>query len=48
MNPPDDPAAKGEIVGHFIKYIDLANPEGAADDPCDFTSLSPCVAAFTR
>lgn len=48
VNPPDDPAAKGEIVGHFIKYIDLANPEGAADDPCDFTSLSPCVAAFTR
>jgi len=44
----DDPAAKGEIVGHFIKYIDSLNPEGAADDLCDFTSLSPCVAAFTR
>jgi len=44
----DDPANKGEIVGHFIKYIDLANPEGAADDPCDFNSLSPCVAVFTR
>jgi hypothetical protein len=44
----DDTAQKGEIVGHFIKYIDLANPEGASEDVCDFNSLSPCVSLFTR
>jgi len=43
----DDPAQAGEIVGHFISYVDHKNSEGS-DVPCDFTSLTPCVTIFTR
>jgi Putative Flp pilus-assembly TadE/G-like len=41
---PDDP---GEIVGHFIKYVETA-PEGGATDPCDFNSLDVCAAVLVE
>ncbi len=44
----DDSAQRGEIVGHFIKYIDLNNAGGGTEELCDPDSLAPCVAAFTR
>jgi hypothetical protein len=43
----DDPAGQGEIVGHFIKYIDLLG-EGGGDEVCDFNAFGSCVAVFTR
>ena len=43
----DDPAADGEIVGHFIKYIDtLGSSTGTT--PCDFSDPSPCVPVLTE
>jgi Flp pilus assembly protein TadG len=42
----DDAAADGEIVGHFIKYIDtLGTSTGST--PCDFSDPSPCVPVLT-
>jgi hypothetical protein len=43
----DDPAASGEIVGHFIQRIDTIGGEGG-EEFCDFDSLEACVAVFTR
>jgi hypothetical protein len=43
----DDPAADGEIVGHFIKYIDTLNDGGTGDVPCDFDAFGRCVAVLT-
>ena len=34
------------IVGHFIKYV--GPNDGGGDDPCDFNSISGCVAVMTR
>lgn len=44
----DDSAGPGEIVGHFIKYIDPLNNGGTSDDTCDFTTFGRCVAVLTR
>jgi hypothetical protein len=44
----DDTAGlqKGEIVGHFIKYIDnLGNGDGST--PCDTSGISPCTLKLT-
>ncbi len=43
----DDPAGQGEIVGHFIKYIDILG-DGGGDEVCDFNAFGSCVAVFTR
>ena len=43
----DDPAGQGEIVGHFIKYIDTLG-DGGGDEVCDFTAFGSCVAVITR
>ena len=43
----DDPAGQGEVVGHFIKYIDLLG-EGGGEEVCDFNAFGSCVAVFTR
>jgi hypothetical protein len=44
----DDPAGNGEIVGHYIKYIDTLNNGGGGEESCDFDSFGSCVAVFTR
>jgi hypothetical protein len=38
---------KGDIWGHFIKYVDSLNT-GPTGDPCDFSSFGPCVAVLTE
>lgn len=43
----DDPAGQGEIVGHFIKYIDTLG-DGGGEEVCDFTAFGSCVAVITR
>ena len=42
------PGRQGEIVGHFIKYIDTLNNGGGGEEVCDFDALGTCVAVFTR
>jgi hypothetical protein len=45
---PDDSTGKGEIVGHFVKYINtLSNQEGGGPK-CSMNSLGQCVAVLTR
>jgi hypothetical protein len=44
----DDSAGQGQIVGHYIKYIDIVNNGGGGEEFCDFDSLGSCVAVFTR
>ena len=41
------PADAGEIVGHFIKYVETV-PEGGETDPCDFNSLDVCAAVLVE
>jgi Putative Flp pilus-assembly TadE/G-like len=43
----DDHTGNGEIVGHFIKYINPADNEGGGEK-CVLGSLTECVAALTR
>lgn len=43
----DDAAGQGEIVGHFIKYIDTLG-SGAGEEFCDFDAFGSCVAVITR
>ncbi len=43
----DDTAGNGEIVGHFIKYIDTIDP-GTGEGVCDADAFGACVAVFTR
>ena len=47
----DDSAARGEIVGHFIKYIQPASGGGGSSgEPCNLSSdgLGVCVTELTR
>lgn len=44
----DDPAGQGEIVGHFIKYIETLNDGGGGEGLCNFDAFGSCVAVFTR
>ena len=44
----DDAAATGEVVGHFINYVEQVNNGGAGDELCDLTALSLCVPVLTR
>ncbi|HWI07432.1 MAG TPA: pilus assembly protein TadG-related protein [Solirubrobacteraceae bacterium] len=43
----DDPAGQGEVVGHFIKYIDTLG-SGQGEGQCEEATLGSCVAVFTR
>ena len=47
---PDDAAAKGEIVGHFIKYVHVISKGEGGETKCspDPSQLGPCVAVLTR
>lgn len=44
----DDPAGQGEIVGHYIKYVETLNTGGGDEEFCDFDSVGSCVAVITR
>ncbi len=44
----DDNAAVGEVVGHFINYVQQVNDGGASDELCDLSALSLCVPVLTR
>ncbi len=47
----DDTAVRGEIVGHFIKYVQIASGgAGSGGQPCDLSSngLGVCVTELTR
>jgi hypothetical protein len=46
-NDEDDVPGKGDIAGHFIKYIDTLTP-GSGSTQCDFASLGSCTAVLTR
>jgi Flp pilus assembly protein TadG len=43
----DDTAADGEIVGHFIKYIDVLG-SSTGTQICDMSAPDPCVPVMTR
>jgi Putative Flp pilus-assembly TadE/G-like len=43
--PPTD---SGEIVGRFIKYIDMPNNGGAGGATCDFSAIDPCTAVLVE
>ena len=43
--PPNDAA---EIVGRFIKYIDMPNNGGAGGATCDFSAIDPCTAVMVE
>jgi Flp pilus assembly protein TadG len=44
----DDEAAKGEVVGHFIKYIDTLDTNNSGGQKCTLNALGQCVAVLTR
>jgi Flp pilus assembly protein TadG len=44
---PEDATAKGEVVGHFVKYINTLNNSGG-EQKCNTNSLGECVAVLTR
>ena len=39
--------SKGDLWGHFIKYVDSLNT-GGTGDVCDFSSFGTCVAVLTQ
>ncbi len=47
---PDDNAEKGEIVGHFIKYVNVIGKGEGGETKCkpEPALLDPCVAVLTR
>jgi hypothetical protein len=44
----DDEAGKGEIVGHFIKYVNTLNTEDGGGQKCNLNALGQCIAVLTR
>lgn len=43
----DQPPGTGQLVGHFIKYVDKVN-NGPATQPCDPNQPDPCVLVLTQ
>jgi hypothetical protein len=43
----DDTAGPGGITGHFVKYVQRLNDGSGGETPCDFNSVTPCVAVLT-
>jgi hypothetical protein len=41
------PEGAGYIVGHFLKYVQRLNDGSGGETPCDFNSVTPCVAVLT-
>ena len=44
----DDAAQDGEIVGHFVKYVETGSTGGGNGTPCDPNAFSGCVAVLTE
>jgi hypothetical protein len=44
----DDSAQNGEIVGHFVKYVETSTTGGGNGTPCDPNAFSGCVAVLTE
>jgi Putative Flp pilus-assembly TadE/G-like len=42
---PTNPA---EIVGRFIKYVDVPNEGGTGEEECDFSAIEPCAAVLVE
>ncbi len=42
----DDPGGKGNIVGHFIKYVQTQGTPSSSI--CDDNSLTTCLGVLTR
>jgi hypothetical protein len=47
-NGDDAPNDSAEIVGRFIKYIDMPNNGGAGGATCDFSAIDPCTAVMVE
>lgn len=47
-NAEEIPPDKGEVVGHFIRYLDTLDQGGGGSQPCDLTSFGACVARLTE
>jgi hypothetical protein len=45
--PGADPAPTGDVVGHFIKYVDALDSSGATFG-CDASLFAPCVPVLTK
>ncbi len=45
---PDDATSKGEIVGHFVKYVNTLNTTDGGGQKCTLNSLGECVTVLTR
>jgi hypothetical protein len=45
---PDDSAAKGEVVGHFIKYVNVVDENEGGGESCSANSLGQCIIVLTR
>lgn len=48
QNNGDDPAAAGEVVGHFMSFVDTIDDGSAGTDPCDLDALGSCTVVLTR
>jgi hypothetical protein len=44
----DDPAGKGEMVGHFIKYTNTTDSSGGGGSICAPDAFGQCVAVLTQ
>lgn len=44
----DDPAAKGQMVGHFIKYTNTTDTGGGGSTLCEPEAFGQCVAILTQ
>jgi len=42
---PTNPA---EIVGRYIKYVDVPNDGGTSEEICDFSAIEPCAAVLVE
>ena len=42
------PTDTAEIVGRFIKYVDVPNEGGTGEEECDFSAIEPCAAVMVE
>jgi Flp pilus assembly protein TadG len=42
------PTNTAEIVGRFIKYVDVPNEGGTGEEECDFSAIEPCAAVMVE
>jgi hypothetical protein len=44
----DDSAGKGEVVGHFIKYVNVVDEDEGGGESCTANSLGQCIIVLTK